>query len=411
MSTYRLRTWLCAVASAAVLAGSAAIAAAASAQNTGRQISSDAAKTIHLSSAPKVAPVAPPAGLAINRPTIPMANYVAAKNAAAAQAPGRAKPGAAAPVNSKVTLYAQVPSTNETQTTGGNRLPPGGDIATSSEWMVQVNNDVIVMLNWFTNAFVQANLSTLFQNGTDFIFDPRVIYDPYWNRFVVVASRCTDCNTSFSLSLLEIAVSQTGDPSGGWWLYSAAPTAGGFNDFPQLGMDLHSIIFTYNVFFFSGGHQGAIFAASKAYLYNGLPWDARLFDGGDCTIAPPYVLDNNGVDYLLQFCPGGQFCPDRLAAGHRPQHGRNQSIGQPGRRQTEWGSAAGGAAGPERSLHSRYRRQPVREPLVAGRQPDHQHRDNSLGRLSGPGLLQLQYRRDPTQPGIGRRFLRLADLL
>src|SRR5207245_1687270 len=30
---------------------------------------------------------------------------------------------------------------------------------------------------------------------------------------------------------------------------------------------------------------------------------AGRFYGGSCTIAPPYVLDNNGVDYLLQFCP------------------------------------------------------------------------------------------------------------
>ena len=120
----RSRGWLCAVGCAFVAV--AAAIAPASAQNTGRQIRSDAAKTIHLSSAPEVPAVARPADLVTGRPTIPMADYIAAKNAAAAQAPGRAKPGAAVPVDSKVTLYAQVPSTNETQTTGGNRLPPGG---------------------------------------------------------------------------------------------------------------------------------------------------------------------------------------------------------------------------------------------------------------------------------------------
>ena len=46
---------------------------------------------------PRLAPVARPTGLAINRPTIPMADYVAAKNAATARAPGQAKPGAAPP--------------------------------------------------------------------------------------------------------------------------------------------------------------------------------------------------------------------------------------------------------------------------------------------------------------------------
>src|SRR5947199_9030527 len=106
---------------------------------------------------------------------------------------------AAPPVSSNVTLYTQVGSTNQSQTTGGNRFPPGGDIATSADWMVQVNNDVVTTLNWFTNAFAQKSLSTFFSNTTEFIFDPRVIYDPYWDRFVVLANGCSllyGCNTS-----------------------------------------------------------------------------------------------------------------------------------------------------------------------------------------------------------------------
>src|SRR5439155_18916467 len=164
------RGWWYAVASAAVLALSAAIAPPASAQDTGTRITSGAAKTVDIGTAPEVVPVAPPAGLAINRPMMPMADYLAAKDAAAARAPGQAKPGAAAPPPATgVTLYTQVGSTNETQTTGGNLLPPGGDIATSASWMVQVNTDVIVMYNWFTNAFVQKNLATFFGDGTNFI--------------------------------------------------------------------------------------------------------------------------------------------------------------------------------------------------------------------------------------------------
>ena len=123
MSTNRLRTWLSVMASASLLAISAAIAAPAGAQDTGVKISTDAAKSIDLRSAPEMPSVPRPAGLSINRPTIPMADYVAAKNAAVARAPGQAKPGAAAPpVSSGVTLFTQVGSTNETQTTGGNLL-------------------------------------------------------------------------------------------------------------------------------------------------------------------------------------------------------------------------------------------------------------------------------------------------
>ena len=84
--TKRARGWFCAVVSAALLAVSAAVAPPASAQSSGLQISSDAAQSVDLSSAPEVPGVARPADLVTNRPTIPMADYIAAKNAAAARA-------------------------------------------------------------------------------------------------------------------------------------------------------------------------------------------------------------------------------------------------------------------------------------------------------------------------------------
>src|SRR5260370_41738671 len=88
----RARGWLCAVASAALLAVSATVVPPASAQDTGLQISSDAAQKIDLSSAPEVPAVAPPAGLPRNRPPVPLADYVAAQKAPAAPPPGQAKP-------------------------------------------------------------------------------------------------------------------------------------------------------------------------------------------------------------------------------------------------------------------------------------------------------------------------------
>src|SRR5207237_3094926 len=98
----------------------------ASALDTGLQASAGPANLVDLKTAPEVAPVARPEGLVVNRPTIPMADYLAAKNAAAARPPGRAKSGAAPPSSSNVTFYTQTGSTNESQTTGGNRLPPDG---------------------------------------------------------------------------------------------------------------------------------------------------------------------------------------------------------------------------------------------------------------------------------------------
>jgi hypothetical protein len=302
----RSKGWLCAIGCAALLAVSAAIASTASAQETRLQGNVGPAKTVDLKTAPEL-PAAPrPVGLSINRPTMPMADYIAAKNAAAAHPPGQAKPGAATPSTTGVKLYAQVGSTNETQTTGGNRFPPDGDVATSSQWMVQVNNDVIVMYNWITNAFVAKNFATFFADNSSYIFDPRVIWDPYWDRFVVLADGCTNCGNTTNASTLWLAISQTGDPSGAWYVYPLVPdtNSGDFVDFPQLGMDLNSVIVTYNDFSAAGGLDARTFAIAKALLYNGHRIEVTTFGGGTCTIAPPYVIDTSGVDYLLQFCPG-----------------------------------------------------------------------------------------------------------
>src|SRR5438477_11887272 len=118
------RGWWCAVASAALLAISAASAPPTSAQDTGTRITVDAAKSVDLRTAPEVPAVARPADIVTNRPTMPMADYLAAKNAAAAKI-GAARPqtGAAPPPATGLTLYTPVGSTNETQTTGGNPIP------------------------------------------------------------------------------------------------------------------------------------------------------------------------------------------------------------------------------------------------------------------------------------------------
>src|SRR5207302_1670282 len=152
-------------------------------------------------------------------------------------------------------------STNESQTTGGNVLPPGGDIATSADWMVQTNNDIVTMYNWNTNAFTQVNLNTFFSDSNSFLFDPRVIHDPYWDRFVVLVDACTNCgNTTTNASGLKVAVSQTGDPSGAWLIRNGSVKSGigDFIDFPQLGMDMNSLIITFNVFLHDGSFDAKV---------------------------------------------------------------------------------------------------------------------------------------------------------
>jgi hypothetical protein len=305
----RVRRWLCAVTSAALLAMLAAIAPPATAQDTGIRITVDAAKSVDLRTVPELPAVPRPPGLVTNRPTIPMADYLAAKNAAAAKS-GAARPqtGAAPPPAAGVSLYAQVGSTDESQTTGGNVLPPDGDVATSASWLVQVNNDVVTMYNWNTNAFKQVHFNTFFQDANFFKFDPRVIYDPYWDRFAVLVDGCNPCSGAGTQSLFFLAISSTGDPTGAYGVTYVYPGTAGLNDFadfPQLGMDLNSLIVTFNDFDPNGNFDsGRTFSMAKAYLYNSHGFSTVVFAGSTCTVAPPYVLDGSATAYVLAFCPG-----------------------------------------------------------------------------------------------------------
>jgi hypothetical protein len=263
------------------------------------QIGAKQATPIDLPSATARPSVPMPPGLNFNRPTPgagvarggpPLASRPAAK--AAPSGPGSA-----------LSLFFQSASVNEN--TGGG-FPPDGDIATGLNFTVQINNFVVTMYNVNTRTLAkQVNLATFFGDGR-FLFDPRIIYDPVWQRFVVLADGCNPCSGSGTASFFDLAISKTSDPTGGYFIYSfgVGTGAGDFADFEQMGMDLNSIIFTYNDFLLNGSFDARTFAIAKAYLYNGFGFSVPLFGGSGCTVAPPYVLDNGGPSYTLVACPG-----------------------------------------------------------------------------------------------------------
>jgi hypothetical protein len=258
------------------------------------------ATTVDLRSAPARQTVRPPSGFNFNRPP------PGTGTARGTQGPSRRAAGAAAAgPGTALSLYFQTPSVNENV---GGGFPPDGDIATSQHFTVQMNNFVFTMYNLDNGTLAkQVNFATFFNDGTSFLFDPRIFYDPLWDRFVALVDACNPCSPAASnVSFLAFAVSKTGDPTGQWFLYTTgiATNTGDFADFPQMGMDLNSFIITYNDFLLNGGFDARTFAFPKAYYYNGRIQNVPIFGGSGCTIAPPYVLDNGGPSYTLVACPG-----------------------------------------------------------------------------------------------------------
>lgn len=89
--------------------------------------------------------------------------------------------------------------------------------------------------------------------GATGVFDPRVVYDPYQNRWITAIVS----NANSAASSVLIGVSDTSDPQGTYLLFrvvvgvatgSAAPFAnGGWADFPMLGFNKNWVAISYNM--------------------------------------------------------------------------------------------------------------------------------------------------------------------
>ncbi|HEX5133446.1 MAG TPA: FlgD immunoglobulin-like domain containing protein [Candidatus Krumholzibacteria bacterium] len=107
-------------------------------------------------------------------------------------------------------------------------------------------------------------------------YDPKVIYDQYADRFIVIMLErwATPTNAS-NQSRILVAVSKTSDPNGGFWYHaidSKLNISGSdtWADYPGLGIDDKAIYITNNMFTFPGSYAGVrLWIINKTPTYNG----------------------------------------------------------------------------------------------------------------------------------------------
>ncbi len=140
--------------------------------------------------------------------------------------------------------------------------------------------------------------------GHSDLYDPKVLYDPFANRwmFTMLADR-----NSASSSVL-MAVSQTSDPTGYWNLFSivADPSSVLYADFPSMGFNKDWIVVQVNMYSVGSGtpNSSEVLVFNKASLYAGTTGSYKIFPlapsfGG--TQAPALTYDNSiSTEYLLQ---------------------------------------------------------------------------------------------------------------
>jgi hypothetical protein len=240
---------------------------------------------------------------------------------------------------------------------GGNQFtvePPDQGLCAGNGFVVESVNDVlriwhcdgtpatgVIDLNTFYRypPAITRRGPTAGQRGPS-ITDPSCIYDQAIGRFINVVltlDRVSLTNSNLTgTNHLDIAVSDTGDPTGTWTIFKlpvqndgtdGTPDHGCFfiskgvhvhdqclGDYPHIGADANGVYLTTNEFtFFGGGFFGAqVYAIGNQLLTSGSGGAVVLFDtlgagpdGAGFTVWPAqtpgdqFDTDNGGTEYFL----------------------------------------------------------------------------------------------------------------
>jgi hypothetical protein len=221
---------------------------------------------------------------------------------------------------------------------GGNQFsvePPSNGLAVGNGYVVEGVNNAIQVYSTSGTPLLPAVVSTnqLFgvapainrSNGVNGVFptDIRVFYDPPFNRWFVlqrVLANDTFGNT-LPQSYYLLAVSQTGDPTGTYNIYTIDTTnATSFrcpcvSDYPQIGADQFGLYISANEFNANSSDfalAANIMAISKTGLAEGaatptvVKFEIPFVSGYEFTIQPAttppgasYALADGGVEFLV----------------------------------------------------------------------------------------------------------------
>ncbi|MEY2550640.1 MAG: hypothetical protein QOG12_784 [Verrucomicrobiota bacterium] len=157
-------------------------------------------------------------------------------------------------------------------------------ITTTNEKIVVQDRSGVVLSSVSINAFWASSPGSPNPN----VFDPKVLYDRFNRRFILVA----EANSQSFISETLIAISQTADPAGSYYRYvikadpNAFTSGGKWADYPSVGFNKNWIAVQVNLFGFGSitGYQGpALYVLDKAAAYNGTPGNIPTFTASYAT--------------------------------------------------------------------------------------------------------------------------------
>lgn len=155
--------------------------------------------------------------------------------------------------------------------------------------------------------------SNVTPSGSIDFFDPQVLWQPWEFQYVMLILGKDDDNQK---SYVFIAVSQSSDADGTWWVYRFdIGDTDAWCDYAMLGADNNGVYFTCNMFFWAGGNKASqIWSISNA-MYEGGSANARIFTDVRWpapnnasiafTIQPALPHWDSGTTYFVNSWSGG----------------------------------------------------------------------------------------------------------
>jgi hypothetical protein len=180
-------------------------------------------------------------------------------------------------------------------------------IAASQSHIVEVVNSSVTVFDRTGTVLKRTSLAAFTGYTAQPLAQARVLFDPMWRRWVILAVAQPESGTVQNIS---IAVSLTANPNGVFYITNLnfKPAIGNDRvvDHMMLGLDQDAVLFTMNLLdtTTSEYRSSSAFGVSKGFLYNGIGWSVPFLGGLIGTVAPPIVLDGNGTDYFIATRPG-----------------------------------------------------------------------------------------------------------
>ena len=238
------------------------------------------------------------------RPTVPASPASAAPSGAASRDPGDA-----------VRLFDGIDSSQSSW------RPPDMQIAVGPQYIVEVANSGFAL---YTKTGHEASAYRTYQDfladnlpsdWDGFMFDPRIVYDPNQQRYVMLVLGRDDTHEE---AYFWLAITETSDPRDGWCIrryrttqIDAANT--GWLDFAGLGTDSFGVYVTGNHVLWDGTKHGAALRAYPSEVVStcgsGAGWkytDIQWPSGGDADSLQPaqaHTVNSNEETYFVATRP------------------------------------------------------------------------------------------------------------